>query len=104
MLKRGMFNRCVECDEVITNPICSECLAEKMRLVIRKFDSELAEQIVGSEISGDTQCIFCKKEMGLCAHCFSRDIYELLMIKNKRAANQFLLHFNFEIRDPGMII
>ncbi len=92
------FSRCVECDEVITNPICSECLASSMRLVVQEHDTEAAKLIVGIDIEGDTTCIQCGKNMGLCAHCFSKDIYEFLQETNQRVAREFASRFDFQIR------
>lgn len=92
------FNRCVECDEVITNPLCSECLAERMRLVISEHDPILAEQIHGLPIDGNTSCISCGKNMGLCAHCFSRDVYDYIHENNPSLAEEFLSRFDFDLR------
>ena len=92
------FNRCVECEEIITNPICPECLAEGMKIVVQEHDQKLAEQIVGTEIDGDTTCIQCTKRMGLCAHCFAQDIYEYLQGENKEIAKEFASRFDFQIR------
>lgn len=92
------FNRCVECNEVITNPICSACLAERMKMIIAKADAPLAEQITGAEIGGDTTCVLCGQEMGLCAHCFSNDVYEFLQESNSALALEFASMFDFNIR------
>lgn len=92
------FNRCVECDEVITNPICSDCLSGKMRMVVEEFDPLLASQITGADIDGDTTCIKCGQGMGLCAHCFSKDIYEFLQQHNATLAQEFAGRFDFDLR------
>ncbi len=92
------FSRCVECDEVITNPICSECLASRMRLVVQEHNPEMAKFITGIDIDGDTTCIQCGNRMGLCAHCFSKDIYDFLQESNQLAAREFASRFDFQIR------
>lgn len=92
------FNRCIECEDVITTPICAECLAERMQVVIQEYDSELAKQIKGMHIDGDTKCIFCGQGMALCAHCFSREIYEFINQKNKVLAEEFVSRFDFDLR------
>lgn len=97
-MNHAAFNRCAECDEVITNPICSGCLSERMRLVVEEFDSRLASQIVGANIDGDTTCIKCRQTMGLCAHCFSKDIYEFLQQENALLAKEFASKFDFDLR------
>lgn len=97
-MNHAAFNRCAECDEVITNPICSDCLSEKMRLVVEESDPQLASQIVGADIDGDTTCIKCGQPMGLCAHCFSKDIYEFLQLHNNILAKEFASRFDFDLR------
>lgn len=95
---RAPQNRCIECDEIITNPICTECLAERMRIVVEEFDSELAQQIHGFNVEGETHCIRCGKSMALCAHCFSRDIYEFISEKDHHLAAEFASRFDFDVR------
>ncbi len=92
------FNQCVECDEVITNPLCSECLAENMRLVVEEHDPFLAEKIQGIAIEGDTTCIRCGNRMALCAHCFSMETYEFLQEQNEGLAAEFASRFDFDVR------
>lgn len=92
------LNLCVECDEIITNPICTECLADRMRTVVAEQDPMLAAEIRGFELEGETQCILCHKNMAICAHCFSKDMYEFLQEKNSGLAADFASRFDFEIR------
>ncbi|MBU0457474.1 MAG: hypothetical protein ABH824_07435 [Nanoarchaeota archaeon] len=98
IIDKAPFNRCVECDDVITNPLCTSCLAERMAMVVKEQDSELAKEIKSIEIEGDTTCIFCGKKMGLCAHCFSKDIYEFLLENNPKIAEDFISQFDFDLR------
>ncbi len=92
-------NSCMECDEAITNPLCPECLARGMRVMVGEQNQKLSRQIAGFSTSGETHCIRCGKEVGLCAHCFSKDIYEFLSGKNKRIAQEFLGNFDFGLRE-----
>ncbi|MBI2146268.1 hypothetical protein HYU22_02940 [Candidatus Woesearchaeota archaeon] len=92
------FNRCVECDEIISNPLCSECLAECMKSMVQEYNPALAEEISGFAIEGDTTCISCGQGMGLCAHCFSREIYEYLQEKDAAIAKEFSSRFDFNLR------
>ena len=94
----AMQNRCVECDEIITNPICPECLAKKMRLVVSEHDKKLAEDIVSANVDGETTCIICGLEMGVCAHCFSKEIYEMLVSKGYQQQKEFMARFDFFLR------
>ena len=98
MIQYAPFSRCVECDEIISNPLCSECLAERMKSMIQEHNPELAEEIAGFAIDGETVCISCGQGMGLCAHCFSRGIYEYLQEKNTFIAKEFASRFDFNLR------
>ena len=95
---RAVAYRCVECDEIITNPMCSDCLASQMRTMVQEYRPELARKIRGFKVEGETCCILCGKNMGLCAHCFSEDIYEFLWDKDKLVAKEFLNRFDFDLR------
>jgi hypothetical protein len=92
------FHSCVQCDEAITNPICTDCLADRMRIMIGEHSKKLAEEVVSVPIDGDTICITCGSRMGLCAHCFSKDVHEDLNEINPILAREFLGRFDFEIR------
>ncbi len=92
------FNRCVHCDDVITNPLCPSCLAKRMVVTLNEHNSKLANAIIGFKIDGDTTCISCGERMGLCAHCFSRDMYEFLAEREPQIASTFLGHFDFDLR------
>jgi hypothetical protein len=94
----AVHNRCVECDDVITNPICPNCLAAQMVVVVGEYNSSLVDYIKGFKIYGETICISCGDNMGLCAHCFSKDVYLFLKDKQENLAKEFLQRFDFELR------
>ena len=98
-MNRTTSHSCIECDEVITEPICPDCLAKRMRLVVKEHDQTLAREIKGYVVEeGETTCLFCGKNMNLCAHCFSREVYELVKERRPEAAEEFLSRFDFELR------
>ena len=72
--------QCVECYDIITNPICPSCLTKEMKIVVGEKDPVLAKQIDPCSIDGDSQCLSCGGKMGLCAHCFCKDVYEKLVL------------------------
>ena len=89
---------CIQCEEVITNPICPDCLSGRMREWVTELDPKLANEIVGFSMSGPTKCLFCGNGMTICAHCYSRDIYEQLLENNPKIAGEFLARFDFDLR------
>ncbi len=91
-------NRCVECDDIITNPVCPNCLAAQMMVMVGEYDQQLVEYVKGINVSGATKCIICNNPMGLCAHCFSKDVYQLLRSKNEPLSKEFLQRFDFDLR------
>lgn len=95
---KAPFNRCAECNDVITNPLCSDCLAMEMTVMVGEYDRELAGFIQGNTIYGETICISCGKKMGLCAHCFSKDVYNFLNERKSSIAKEFINRFDFELR------
>ena len=94
----AVFHRCIDCSEVISNPVCSQCLGSQMKQVLGEIDPKLAEKIVTSNFAGDTHCLSCGSEMGLCAHCFSRDVFEQIKDLNEHAADEFLARFDYDLR------
>jgi hypothetical protein len=95
---QGVFHRCIDCEEIISNPICSECLGMQMKQMLGEIDSTLPDKIVTSNLSGDTKCISCGSEMSLCAHCFSKDVYEQIKDFNPKAAQEFIARFDYDLR------
>ena len=69
-----------------------------MRSWLSEADPALAKEITGFEMPGETMCLFCGKEMGICAHCFSKDIYKQIEEKDARIAREFLARFDFDLR------
>jgi hypothetical protein len=69
-----------------------------MRVVVEEHDPALAQLIQGIEIEGGTTCLFCGKNMALCAHCFSRETYEFLQENNPTLAAEFASRFDFDVR------
>ena len=96
--KRGVFCRCVDCQEIISNPVCPECLAMQMKIMVSETNSKLAKDISATHIDGESTCIRCGNTMGLCAHCFSKDVYYQLLEKDENVAEEFLSRFDYELR------
>ena len=89
---------CVVCEEVITNPICPDCLARQMKAWLGETHPELARTIDGGYVPGETNCLFCGQDMGICAHCYSKDVYEQLALSDESLAREFMARFDFQLR------
>ena len=92
-------NRCVDCEDIITQPICSCCLSNQMKVMVSELDPSLVSDIDSANIPGGTHCIRCSSEMGLCAHCYSKDVYYQIKSKNSEVAELFLARFDFGLRE-----
>ena len=66
--------------------------------MVGECDRKLANEIAGFTVEGKTKCVSCGRGMGLCAHCFSKDVYEYLHENNSKVAKEFLGRFDFELR------
>ncbi|MBT3297803.1 hypothetical protein HN385_02675 [archaeon] len=98
--KQGIYCRCADCDDIISNPICPECLMQQMQIFLNESNPQLAKEVISNvEIEGDIKCLSCGKGMGLCAHCFSKSVYEILNDKDQNLAEEFLSRFDFDIRE-----
>lgn len=96
-------HQCRECKQVITNPMCPGCVAkgvEQWALIwmpelipYLKFDSSLGIRGTG------TRCVLCSRDMSMCAHCYSREIYEMIVSSIPELGENFLDHFDFELRE-----
>jgi hypothetical protein len=89
---------CVVCEHVITNPICPDCLSTRMRSWLAEVNPEIASDVDGFSIPGETHCLFCNQEMGICAHCYSKDVYEQILLKDVLLAREFVARFDFDLR------
>lgn len=98
--KQGVYCRCADCDDIISNPICPECLMQQMQVFLNETDPKLSKEVISNvDIEGDIKCLSCGKGMGLCAHCFSKSVYEILNEKNPDLAEEFLGRFDYDIRE-----
>jgi len=96
--------KCVICDEAITNPICPECLERQIMYWVAEKKPSLVPILrgIGSSIKAythdNTSCVICGHNMNVCPHCYCSDIY-LWLVENEYdgIAREFLEHFNFEL-------
>ena len=86
--------KCIICREGITNPICPECLAKE----IGYWRPELKTSLVTPMSAGSVRCMFCGKGMSICAHCYSRDVYDLIKEEFPWMAEEFIERFDFGLK------
>ncbi|MBW2982455.1 hypothetical protein KY343_06255 [Candidatus Woesearchaeota archaeon] len=88
--------KCIICREGITNPICPECLAKEIKYWRPELETSLA---MPETSTGSVRCVFCGKGMNICAHCYSRDIYDLIKEEFPWLAEEFIERFDFGLRE-----
>ncbi len=100
--------KCVICQEAITNPICPDCLHREIEEWLLDKNKSLVPKlraytwIYGSYRHTGTSCVICGGDMSVCAHCFCKDVYDFLSSELGENADDFLFSFNFElIREAG---
>jgi hypothetical protein len=95
--------RCVICQEAITNPICPECLQREIEHWLADTMPSLIGRVKGYAGVFDTyrheatHCVICGNTMSICAHCFCKDIYELIESELGEVSGNFLFSFNFDL-------
>lgn len=98
-----MAQKCVVCDEGITNPICPECLNKEMQVWFFENKPGMMgplKDIIESFRSYthfEGKCAICSQNMNVCSHCFSKEVYDKLLDEDELLAGQFLTSFDYEI-------
>ena len=98
MQESATESSCVVCAHEITNPICPDCLAKRIRGWLAAGRPALAAEVDGFDFDGMVPCLFCGKGMSICAHCFSKDVYEQFAERHPGVAEEFLSRFDFDLR------
>ena len=97
---------CEVCRDVITQPVCPECLEKEMVewLIYKKGKNiELINFIKKTtksfEAYGyiDTKCIICGEKMRVCAHCYCKEIFDYINGRYPELEEEFITHFDFNI-------
>ncbi len=92
---------CVICAEVITNPICVDCLEREMEHWLMDKKPKLVSLIRDTTKSFKsythyvTTCIICGNNMNVCVHCYAKEISEF--IGSNRLTKEFLTQFNYNL-------
>jgi len=95
-----MENRCVECQQIIENPICPRCLGREIKQWLKEKVPELATILeITPNYGTGTKCIFCNKDVAICAHCFSKDVYLEVTKLRPELSEDFISCFNYGLRE-----
>jgi hypothetical protein len=95
-----MEHKCVECEEAITNPICPKCLGREIKVWLKEKLPEIAHITeISPQYGTGTSCMFCGRDIAVCAHCVSKDIYLEVTALKPELSEDFISCFNFELRE-----
>ena len=89
--------QCIECREGITNPICPDCLAKEIEAWKPWLKPILSAP--GTYVAEGVRCMFCGRLMSICAHCYTKDLYNYLVEQEPEIAEEFLEIFDFGIKE-----
>jgi hypothetical protein len=91
---------CRDCKQVVTNPMCPGCVAKGVEQWALIWMPEIVPLLKVEPSHGTgTKCILCSRDMSMCAHCYSKEIYGLVVEAIPELGEQFLQSFNFELRE-----
>ena len=87
---------CVLCNEPITNPICTKCIARSVEVWLMRNNPELIDIVESrldlfesyENIDNNVKCIICNSTMNVCAYCASQEIYEWIKESNDKITLQ----------------
>ncbi|MFT4297821.1 MAG: hypothetical protein ACMXX5_01380 [Candidatus Woesearchaeota archaeon] len=104
MAYKNYEQKCVICEEAITNPICPSCLERQVVHWVGELKPSLIPMLreIGESVTAfthaNTGCIVCGDDMNVCPHCYCKELYDWLKENEHfKLAEEFLKHFNFEL-------
>ena len=105
-------SQCLQCREVISNPICEHCYTKQVKLWMEEseIDVKTRNQVLKRiksvnskdfEYEDGLNCIFCGKETSLCSHCFFFRVFRILITSKISDGDikMFLKIFNYRPHD-----
>jgi len=113
--ERERVYECLNCHEVISNPLCPECLSFQMEVWLSSLSSyPLKDKILKrikdyvkatNNLEDDaTPCVVCgKPQASLCPYCFTNYIFALLkcLRVHREILREFLQFFNYDFEHIG---
>lgn len=95
--------KCVECEEVITNPLCAACVGEGVQQWLGDERNEAlscAACLATGDCGGETACVRCGQPMGVCTYCVTKGIFEVVK-SHPLLLSRYLAYFNFDLGHMG---
>ena len=102
---------CLDCGELITNPICPECIYKAFQDWIVQYP-KIAKKVLRKvknflrghkHFYGDSQlCVICgNKKAWSCPYCFTEHIFDLLKEAGAKedVLREYLMFFSFDFGD-----
>ena len=98
---------CTKCDEVISNPICLNCLKEEINQWLTEKDLLLVPLIqkITHKINKENQptemnsvkCVICGDEISVCSVCYLEEINHVIKRCDFKLAGEFNRMFDYNI-------
>ena len=90
------------CDEAVTNPICTDCLKEQMKTWLGETEPGLIAEVEEitkwfNYLEPISRCALCGREMKVCRHCFTKEIFTVIQHQHPELEETFLQQFNYEL-------
>ena len=75
--------QCQICNEVVTNPVCVECLYKEMEQWLLETKPTLIKDVkevvsIYSVMPSISRCVLCNHDMTVCRHCFTKEIFTII--------------------------
>ncbi len=92
---------CTACEDVISTPVCPECVADLIADAVARHDPATAYEIreyaksimlTGDELSG---CIKCGNRISVCAYCFIGEMIEMFKDRVPEIVETCQEHFGY---------
>ena len=75
---------CVLCEEVITNPICLDCLKQEIKEWLVDRNPKLLDTVDAVSMAfrsythEGNKCVICGQGMNICSHCYTKEMVDIL--------------------------
>ena len=90
------YATCVACSEVITNPVCTDCLGMEMSQWLSEKEGKcIGTYAVSSEKTIGVSCVLCHTAMNLCSRCFAKEELQAMGFESEEMKEEFYTYFDY---------